>query len=163
MPKRRGITYRSARTADADEIAAVWSVANRARGASVNDVHVDIVRGRISEAAAVGKVAEEEGRIVGMAILSPAREDRGQGDPVPGLAHLNTVAVIPDRWGQGIARAILKLIVEHARGIGYTELQLYVDADNERARRLYELDGWTATGEAVHAFDAALLRYTRAT
>ena len=87
---------------------------------------MDIVRGRITAKAAIGKVAEEDGRIVGVAILSPAREDGGRGEPVPGLAHLNTVAVAPDRWGMGVARTVLGQIVEHARMLNYTQLQLYV-------------------------------------
>ncbi len=153
--------YRSARADDADEIAALWSVANQARGTYIRDGDVDIVRGRIATANTIGTVAEEDGRIVGVAILSPARANAGRGDAIPGLAHLNTVAVMPDRWGQGIARTILGLIVEHAREGGYVQLQLYVDDDNARARRLYERNGWKPTGEIVHAERVTHLRYVR--
>jgi len=161
VPISESIDYRDARADDADEIAALWAVANRARGAHVDDVAVDMVRRRIAATDAVGKIAEQDDRIVGVAILSPAREDGGRGKPIPGLAHLNTVAVTPDRWGVGVARTILGLIVEHAREMNYIELQLYVDEDNERARRLYEFDGWKATGEVVRAEHIALLRYVR--
>ena len=163
MPKDSAIAYRDARANDADEIAALWAVANRARGAYVSEVAVDVVRQRIDAAGAVGKIAEEDGRVIGVAILSPARADGGRGEPLAGHAHLNTVAVQPDRWGVGIGRTLLGLIVEHAREAGYVQLQLYVDQDNPRARRLYELDGWEATGEALHDEHAVLLRYVRAT
>ena len=84
-------------------------------------------RGRITAKAAIGKVAEEDGRIVGVAILSPAREDGGQRRSLsPASLHLNTVAVAPDRWGMGVARTVLGQIVEHARMLNYTQLQLYV-------------------------------------
>jgi ribosomal protein S18 acetylase RimI-like enzyme len=156
-------TYRNARANDADEIAALWAVANRARGAYFSEASVGVVRERIGAAAAVGKIAEEDGRVVGVAILSPAREHGGRGEPVPGLAHLNTVAVNPEHWGMGIGRALVALIVEHARQVGYVELQLYVDGDNERARRLYERDGWKPTGEAVPFEHAVLLRHVRVT
>jgi ribosomal protein S18 acetylase RimI-like enzyme len=159
--KPERVTYRDARADDADEIAALWAAANRARGAYVSETSVDVVRERIGAAGAIGKIAEEQGRVVGVAILSPAREDGGRGEPVPGRAHLNTVAVTPVRWRMGIARTILSLIIRHAREMNYVELQLYVDEVNERARRLYEADGWKMTGEAVHEEHATLLRYVR--
>jgi len=157
------VAYRTARANDADEIAALWALANRARGAYFSETSVGVVRERIGAAAAIGKIAEEEARVVGVAILSPARENGGRGEPIPGLAHLNTVSVNPERWGMGIGRALVALIVEHARQVGYDELQLYVDENNERARRLYERDGWKPTGEATPFEDAVLLRYVRVT
>jgi len=157
------VAYRNARASDADEIAALWALANRARGAHFSETSLGVVRKRIGATAAIGKIAEEEGRVVGVAILSPARENGGRGEPIPGLAHLNTVAVNPERWGMGIGRALVALIVEHARQVGYDELQLYVDENNERARRFYERDGWKPTGEAVPFEGAVLLRHVRVT
>jgi RimJ/RimL family protein N-acetyltransferase len=155
------IAYRSARADDADRISLLWSAANRARGGYVAEGDVAIVRGRITETDAVGYVAEDDGQIVGVAILSPARENRGRGDAIPGLAHLNTVAVASDLWGQGIARSILDLIVDHAHGLGYTQIQLYVDDDNTRARRLYERNDWNPTGEVARDEHVTHLRYLR--
>jgi GNAT superfamily N-acetyltransferase len=53
------------------------------------------------------------------------------------LRHL---AVHPDSWGRGIARAG----VERAVATGVT--RLWVLADNHRARSLYESLGWAPTG-----------------
>lgn len=53
------------------------------------------------------------------------------------LRHL---AVHPDWWGRGVARAG----VDRATAAGAT--RLWVLADNHRARRLYDALGWAPTG-----------------
>ena len=134
VPSPQRIAYQGQRADDADAIAMLWAVANQQRGAHVEDAVVDVVRARITATGAIGKIADEGDGIVGVAILSPGREDGGRGEPVPGLAHLNTVAVTPERWGMGIARTILGLIVRHAREMNYVELQLYVDGATRTPR-----------------------------
>lgn len=75
------------------------------------------------------------------------------GSPVGGWGHLSGVAVEPDRWGEGLATAVLAWAEEAAREHGYQMMQLHVLEENERARRLYEHLGWrlTATGHEHRA------------
>ena len=87
---------------------------------------------------------------------------RGAGPAIPGLAHLNTVAVAPGRWGEGIARALLDLIVDAAHEHGYARIQLFTQDHNHRARDLYERNGWELTGdEIVDTHGDTLVRYLR--
>ena len=93
---------------------------------------------------------------MGVAFLSPA-ENGGRGEPIPGLAHLNTVAVNPERWGMGIGRALVALIVEHARQVGSTSFSsTWTRTTSERTPvvRTRRLD---PAGEAVPFEDAVLL------
>jgi ribosomal protein S18 acetylase RimI-like enzyme len=116
---------------------------------------------RIDTERAFGFVAVDHG-IVGSAILSPALADRGAGAPIAGHGHLNTVAVAPDRWGKGIARTILGLVLDEARARGYTHIQLYTQDHNARARDLYERNDWHVTGETVvDVVGDTLVRYLR--
>lgn len=84
---------------------------------------------------------------VGMAVGIPARSDRGAGPVIPGRIHLTTVAVAPDRWGEGIGRAVVADVLEEARRRGYTEAQLWTFATNARAIKLYEALGFERSGE----------------
>ena len=146
---RRAVAYRPATVDDRDAIATLWLEANRAR--SGNDIPVDpeLIASRIETDGAFGFVALDDEMLVGALILSPALMDRGAGPPIPGLGHLNTVAVAPGRWGQGIARALVALVVDEARARGYAQIQLYTQDHNARARDLYERNGWRLTGEEV--------------
>jgi GNAT superfamily N-acetyltransferase len=55
------------------------------------------------------------------------------------------LAVDPQAWGAGIARALLAYADDHARTLGLSHLELWVIDDNERAVRLYERSGWRRT------------------
>lgn len=59
------------------------------------------------------------------------------------------VAVAPDFWGCGIARELLTEVDRHASDAGYTDLRLWVIADNARAIDLYRACGYVDTGQEV--------------
>ena len=60
--------------------------------------------------------------------------------------YLDTLAVLPEYRGRGIASALLKASIEKARKMG-KPAGLLVDKDNTRARRLYESIGFEQIGE----------------
>lgn len=60
--------------------------------------------------------------------------------------YLDTLAVLPEYRGQGIASALLKASVARAEAIG-KPAGLLVDKDNTRARRLYEKVGFRQVDE----------------
>jgi ribosomal protein S18 acetylase RimI-like enzyme len=91
-------------------------------------------------------VAEDNGHLVGFALVGPAQ------DPV-GAGQLYAINVDPDHWGKGAGRALLAAAQAELVRLGYTEAVLWVLPGNARARRFYELAGWAddaaqRTGEA---------------
>ena len=156
------ILYRAATVDDRDAIATLWLAANRARSGADVPVDPELIASRIETDGAFGFVAGDADVVVGALILSPALMDRGTGPPIPGLGHLNTVAVAPVRWGQGIARTLVRLVVDEARARGYMQIQLYTQNHNARARDLYERNGWQVTGEeVVDVHGDTLVRYLK--
>lgn len=98
------------------------------------------------EAAAV--VAVEEGHAVACCFFEPLTEPDGE-TPIDGAAHLSGVAVDPSRWGEGLAHEVLAFAEAEVRERGFQWCRLNVLEENERARRLYERNGWNlvATGQ----------------
>jgi ribosomal protein S18 acetylase RimI-like enzyme len=84
-------------------------------------------------------VAEEAGVIVGFIAVGATRD--GDAD-----AELFSLYVHPDSWGTGIGRALIEAGEHRLRERGHTTAILWVLEDNPRARRFYELAGWTADG-----------------
>lgn len=74
-------------------------------------------------------VADERGVIVGSAVA------RASGD-------LARVHVHPSRWGEGIGQQLHDAAVDALRTAGHSTAGLWVIAANERARSLYERNGW---------------------
>jgi GNAT superfamily N-acetyltransferase len=56
--------------------------------------------------------------------------------------HVSILAVARDAEGQGTGAALLAAAEEWARAKGFTRLTLSVFAENDRARRIYERQGW---------------------
>ena len=108
---------------DLDPAVAVWQASNTARrgGLPVPAEHEARVRGHAGKPDAFLLVADD-----------------GAGPPVPGLCHVSTVFVAPNRWGEGIGGRIVDAVLAEARARGYERAQLWTHADNARAQRLYE-------------------------
>ena len=64
----------------------------------------------------------------------------------PDEFYIDTLAVLPEYRGQGIAAELLRASIERARECG-KPAGLLVDKDNARARRLYERVGFRQVGE----------------
>lgn len=65
---------------------------------------------------------------------------------VPPEGDVQTMAVAPDRWGQGIGRALLTALLEEARRRGVSAVFLEVRSDNPRAQELYRRFGFEEIG-----------------
>jgi GNAT superfamily N-acetyltransferase len=84
-------------------------------------------------------VAEDDGRVVAFAWVGESREVAGEGE-------LYALYALPEAWGSGAGRALLEAGLASLREDGRLAATLWVLADNPRARRFYEREGWTADG-----------------
>jgi ribosomal protein S18 acetylase RimI-like enzyme len=91
---------------------------------------------------------EPAGRIVGMALGTQALADDGAGPPVPGHCHVSAVFVRPEWWGRGLGGRLVDAVLAEALGRGYRTVQLWTQADNERALRLYASRGFVRSGRS---------------
>lgn len=100
-------------------------------------------------------VAEQAGVVVGYAVLL-FREGTKR-------ARLYSLAVNASRSGAGMGRALLTGAESGAKARGAATLTLEVRADNARAVRLYELNGFVRFGEKTNYYEdgATALRYAK--
>jgi mycothiol synthase len=66
------------------------------------------------------------------------------------LGEVYVVGIDPAAQGTGLGRALTRAGLRHLADRGAHEVLLYVEADNERAVRLYTADGFTHVPEDTH-------------
>jgi GNAT superfamily N-acetyltransferase len=84
-------------------------------------------------------VVADDHRVVGFASLGPAIDSDAPAD----VGQLYAINLDPDVWGRGLGRALFNVATDRLTALGYVEAVLWVVPDNERARRLYESEGWS--------------------
>jgi GNAT superfamily N-acetyltransferase len=99
---------------------------------------VDVVRSEwsarlVSDSHVV--VADEGGTLVGTVGARPP--------------WLESLFVLPERWGSGVAAALHDEALRLIAASGVTAATLDVMVDNARARRFYERRGWVPDGRTV--------------
>jgi len=85
--------------------------------------------------------------LVGIASCGPELADVSDGE----ACELYAINLDPHHWGRGLGRALLSDVTRGLGDVGYHTAVLWVATGNERARRLYEFEGWTAEGPARDA------------
>lgn len=99
----------------------------------------DAWRARLDQRDPILAVRDEE-RLVAMGAGWHPPED-------PGRMMVWGMWTAPEARGRGHARDLVGWLVEHARRHGVTTVDLHVTDGNDTARRLYEGQGFVATGE----------------
>jgi len=84
-------------------------------------------------------VAAESAAIVGFAAAGASRTEED-------AAELYAIYVLPEHWGMGVAHDLMTAVLGWFRAEQYTTAMLWVLADNPRARRFYEREGWRFDG-----------------
>ena len=99
-------------------------------------------------------VAVVDGKIVGSAGVLAVRSRRK-------LAHRARfgISVLRDYWGLGIGRVLMESCIDCARRAGYTQLELEVVADNERAVSLYRRAGFEEYGRNPRGYRSTFVGY----
>lgn len=62
--------------------------------------------------------------------------------------YLDQIVIAPEHWGHGLAQAL----IDEAKRLSPTGIDLQVNKDNTRALRLYERCGFAIAGEDVNAY-----------
>jgi GNAT superfamily N-acetyltransferase len=108
---------------------------------------------RLRDSGTWALIALADAEPVGHIAFTPARVPAGSQAqasdlPIPGLAHLWQLFVLPAWWGRGVAPLLHDAAVAEARTREYEEMRLYTPALHARARRFYERRGWRWTDES---------------
>jgi GNAT superfamily N-acetyltransferase len=90
--------------------------------------------------------------VVSLAVRTAAHPDQ----PAPGTVYLWQMFVTPAWQGTGLAAALMDLAVEEARNRGFERMTLWTVAGAAQARRFYEREGWTPSGETSDGSDFGL-------
>jgi ribosomal protein S18 acetylase RimI-like enzyme len=164
MASDEAITIRVGTSADGETFLALLNAAELSRAGGSHSPSADPgrVRQRITAPDAFFLVAEswEGGEPVGVAAGTQGREDEGGGPEIPGLCHITMVAVHPAFWGRGIGTEVVRALISEIRARGYDRAQLFTQADNARAQRLYAGLGFRRTGAtAVSTGGEGIVQY----
>jgi ribosomal protein S18 acetylase RimI-like enzyme len=104
-------------------------------------------------------VSVVDGSVVGFAAFGPCADD-------PQIGELYAINIDPDHWGLGVGRELLQEATGHLVDSGFRELVLWVVPQNDRARGLYESEGWFSDGQTrddeVLGATVREMRYRRA-
>ena len=101
----------------------------------------------------------ENGRILATAIINQTQVDvysmGAWSSPTPDseVSVIHTLAVDPDEYGKGIAKAFLTFYEDEARKAGMKALRLDTNAINKKARAMYKALGYTEIGAVPCVFN----------
>jgi 8-oxo-dGTP pyrophosphatase MutT (NUDIX family)/ribosomal protein S18 acetylase RimI-like enzyme len=133
---------------DSAELASLWQRASDARRRGAGRSALSKPEVLLSRSGAFG-VGIFDPHMVAMAVAMPAlQDDAHSGHNVPGLAHISTVATTPARWGEGLGGRVVRAIVLQAIRRGFARAQLWTQATNTAAQRLYEGAGFLPSGRS---------------
>lgn len=97
----------------------------------------------------------DDDEVVG--VISMAASTAAHGEPPPpGTIYLWQMFVQPGWQGSGLAQALMDLAFDEAHSRGFTRMTLWAAAGAARARRFYEREGWTLSGETNEQADFGL-------
>jgi putative acetyltransferase len=137
------VELRRYRTSDEDAAIALWLETWRKAYPSIDfDARVDWWRERWrTELVPVAQivVAEQDGALIGFVTI----DDTG---------YLDQLVVSPAQWGTNVSKAL----VDEAKRRSPGGVTLKVNADNLRAIRFYERNGFAKTGEEVNSSERAV-------
>jgi GNAT superfamily N-acetyltransferase len=110
---------------------------------------VDGVRRRLGDAdawclAARTQASEPVGHVAFVSSMTSRWPER-----LDDLAHLWQLFVRPPYWGSGAATTLIRRAIAEAGAQGYIAMRLYTPADQQRARRFYEREGFVQRAEPI--------------
>lgn len=91
-----------------------------------------------------------------MAFWGACREDAA-----PNTAELICIHSLCGNWGKGYGSKMMQHILDEIKCAGYTTVNLWVFAENTRARKFYEKHGFELSGKQRLNYDALEVMYTK--
>lgn len=92
-------------------------------------------------------IAEHDEEVRGFVTFGPYRVDQDSDDLDHRYAEILSLYVDPAHWDTGVGRRLLDAALAGLAGRDWTELRLWVLAENARARRFFERAGLVTDGE----------------
>ena len=77
--------------------------------------------------------------------------DSTREQDMPGYAEIICIHSLPGNWHRGYGSQMMDRLLADIACAGYSDVMLWVFADNERARRFYEAKGFRETGKTQPA------------
>lgn len=125
----------------------MWWSAQHGRGLTPTAARIARVEQKLADATVCLVVACDDATVIGMALAEPGRAENGSGPVVVGRGHVSMVFVAPARWGSGVGGDLLDALHRAMRERGCHVASLWTRATNDRARRLYERQGYRLTAD----------------
>ena len=88
-------------------------------------------------------VARDATNVVGFVALGPARLAENNA-----IGEIYAIYVDPQFWNKGAGRQLFRHSMDRLTSMGYSQGLLWVLESNSRARRFYEIAGWTWDGSS---------------
>lgn len=114
----------------------------------------DFLQGKTDSENGIEMLAEVDGVLVGTAGFGAV----GGCYKVRHRAEFG-ISVDMNYWGLGIGKALTEACIECAKSAGYTQLELNVLADNDRAISMYCKAGFTEYGRNPRGFNSRISGY----
>ncbi len=89
-------------------------------------------------------VCTEKGSCVGTGCFSRSRSPQ-----YPEAGEVISLYLLPEYWGKGFGRPLLEAVLGELKKQGFSEVFLWVLEENSRARRFYEKQGFSRSGESL--------------
>lgn len=102
----------------------------------------------LGEGAAYLTASDDDGRLIGYAVVILERVPDETFESAQGVAEVATLVVAEAHRSAGLGRALLQATERLARENGFDVMKIYVMAGNRRAHAFYETAGY-AVGEHV--------------
>jgi GNAT superfamily N-acetyltransferase len=141
--------------ADHESAVNIWRSANVARLLPPGVDRVARIREKLADPHAclvIGRIGADGGALA-MALAEPGRAEHGAGAVIAGYGHVSMVFVHPDMWGQGVGGILLQGLHQRLSARGWSLTTLWTRASNTRARRLYQGQGYQASGHVTKLGD----------
>ncbi|MCH5323655.1 MAG: GNAT family N-acetyltransferase [Eubacterium sp.] len=90
-------------------------------------------------------VVIENGLIIGTASFCKSRWEQYSN-----YGEIVSIYFLPAYMGKGYGKHLLRKCVEELNGLGYNNILLWVLEDNQKARRFYEKNGFTCSGDILN-------------